>query len=148
MLQAENDSLKARSEKLATEKSTLESSLADLRSSAAEAGPLREQLRQAQAQSTALTAENAQLKTRLAAGVPVAISAPTRPNAPFPAAPAPAPAAAAAPRSHIVVAGDTLAKISRLYYGVTTRWPEILAANKDVLKDERSLVVGRTLVIP
>ncbi len=148
VLQAENDELKSRSEKLAAEKSALETSLAGVRNAATEAGPLRDQLRQAQAQATALTAENAQLKTRLAAGVPVAISAPTRPNAPFPAASTPAPAAAAAPRSHIVVAGDTLAKISRLYYGVPTRWPEILAANKDVLKDERSLVVGRTLVIP
>ena len=35
-----------------------------------------------------------------------------------------------------------------LYYGTSSRWPEILAANRNVLVDEKSLVVGRTLVIP
>jgi nucleoid-associated protein YgaU len=46
------------------------------------------------------------------------------------------------------VAGDTLGKISRQYYGTANRWPAILAANSDVLRDERSLVVGRVLKIP
>ena len=27
-------------------------------------------------------------------------------------------------------------------------WPEILAANRDILRDERSLIAGRTLRIP
>ena len=56
--------------------------------------------------------------------------------------------AAPAPRTHVVAPGDTLGKISRLYYGTANRWPEILAANSDVLRDERSLVVGRILKIP
>ena len=48
----------------------------------------------------------------------------------------------------MVVAGDTLGKISRQYYGTPNRWPDILAANRDALRDERSLVVGRVLRIP
>jgi nucleoid-associated protein YgaU len=154
VLQAENESLKAAGEKLATEKSALEAQLAEARTVAA-AEPSREQLRQLQAQSTALASENAQLKTRLslvppaarpAAPAAVSISAPTRPGAPFPAATTTVVAPSA--RTHTVVAGDTLARISRLYYGNAGRWPEILAANRDVLRDERGLVVGRTLVIP
>jgi len=141
-------------EKLAAEKAALETQVADLHAAAASAGSERDQLRQLQAQSTALASENAQLKTRLALVPPparptaapaVLISAPTRPNAPFPA---PGTTAATGPRTHIVVDGDTLAKISRLYYGTASRWQDILAANRDVLRDERSLVVGRTLIIP
>ena len=47
-----------------------------------------------------------------------------------------------------VAAGDTLSQISVKYYGTPGRWTDILAANRDVLRDEKSLIVGRTLKIP
>ena len=40
------------------------------------------------------------------------------------------------------------ARISRQYYGTDSRWTEILAANRDILRDERSLVIGRVIRIP
>jgi nucleoid-associated protein YgaU len=47
-----------------------------------------------------------------------------------------------------VVAGDSLAKISRTYYGTAARWDEILHANRDVIKNENVLPIGATLRIP
>ncbi|HVS53154.1 MAG TPA: LysM peptidoglycan-binding domain-containing protein [Opitutaceae bacterium] len=52
------------------------------------------------------------------------------------------------PRFHIVASGDTLAKISALYYGTPSRWSDILAANRDILGENNNLVIGRTLRIP
>lgn len=51
-------------------------------------------------------------------------------------------------RVHVVTGGDTLAKISALYYGTPSRWGDILAANRDVLGESNNLVVGRPLRIP
>ncbi len=51
-------------------------------------------------------------------------------------------------RYHVVAGGDTLAKISSMYYGTPGRWGDILAANRDVLGETNNLVVGRTLRIP
>jgi nucleoid-associated protein YgaU len=51
-------------------------------------------------------------------------------------------------RVHVVTGGDTLAKISALYYGTPARWGDILAANRDVLGEANNLVVGRALRIP
>jgi nucleoid-associated protein YgaU len=48
----------------------------------------------------------------------------------------------------VVVEGDTLTKIARKFYGSSSRWEDILNANRDVMKDEKSLVVGSTLKIP
>jgi LysM repeat protein len=132
---------------------------------ATEAVELRDQLRQAQDSVAQLAQENAQLKTRLALlGPPPApmLSSPTRyapPSAPAaavksaPAQPPPTSAAkpdAAAPaaQQHVVVEGDTLSKISRRYYGTSERWPEILEANRDILRDARNLPVGASLRIP
>ncbi len=75
-------------------------------------------------------------------------SAPLRPAAATSGSVAPGAPAAAAPRSHTIAAGDTLSSISLRYYGTTTRWQEILAANSDVLRGSTSLVAGRTLRIP
>jgi len=102
-----------------------------------------------------LAAENAQLKTRVAlqaTGPGATKPAPTRPGS----APALAAAAAetAAPppppatKTYVVAEGDTLTKIARKFYGSSARWDDILKANKGVLKDEKSLVVGSTLTIP
>lgn len=64
-------------------------------------------------------------------------------------APSAEPATAAnGQRLHVVAGGDTLAKISTLYYGTPARWGDILAANRDVLGESNNLVVGRTLRIP
>ena len=52
------------------------------------------------------------------------------------------------PVTYKVKSGDTLSGISRRYYGTPDRWQEILNANRDVLKDDRSLVIGRTIRIP
>ena len=164
VVQAENDQLKAENEKAAAEKAAIEAQLAVTKNAmpiAAQANALREQLRQVQAQAVALATENSQLKTRLALNGPVAIpqtsAAPARPSSPavsgsaansqFPTPHSPAPAGAAA-RTHTIATGDTLAKISRQYYGTPDRWSDILAANRDILRDEKSLIIGRVIRIP
>jgi len=133
---------------------------------ATEAVELRDQLRQAQGSVAQLAEENAQLRTRVALlGPPPApmLASPAR-HAPAPppaaavkSAPAQPPpqssvakpdAASPAARQHVVVEGDTLSKISRHYYGTSDRWPEILEANRDILRDARNLPVGASLRIP
>lgn len=152
LLQEENDRLKADQEKYATERAALEAQLGAAKNAmplAAQAAGLREQLRQTQDQLAALSLENNQLKTRLATGAPAPGTSNLTPmNVPTTLAPAAVPPAPPAPRTHVVVAGETLGKISKQYYGTTKRWPEILAANRDVLKDEKSVFVGLKLKIP
>jgi nucleoid-associated protein YgaU len=53
-----------------------------------------------------------------------------------------------APRTHVVLAGDTLSRISTQYYGTTAHWRKIHEANKDVLSDPDALTVGMQLKIP
>jgi nucleoid-associated protein YgaU len=85
---------------------------------------------------------------------PVAVNQPTEirpPRRPAPVIAATAPVAPPTPppvRLHTIAAGETLSSISRRYYGTANRWPEILAANRDSVRDERSLIAGRTLRIP
>lgn len=166
LLDAQVDKLKEENAKLVAEKASLEvkfsgekglleAKLAEAQAAmplAAQTVALRDQLRQTQAQMAAYAEENAQLRSRLALGASSTHStsglmAPTSPAAAPAPAPAPAPAAPA-PRTHVIAMGDTLTKISQTYYGTPNRWSEILAANRDVLKDEKSLVVGKKLVIP
>ena len=158
LLQDENDKLRAELEKLTSERASIEAQLNVAKSAmplADQATALREQLRQMQDQLAALSTENNQLKTKLALLSPSPSSvmpAPSHPGA-VAVAPAPAPvietpAAPPAPRTHVIALGDTLSKISKKYYGTADRWTEILAANRDVLKNENSLVVGRTIKIP
>ena len=135
---------------------------------------LRIQLRQTQDELAALAMENAQLKIRLSLAGPSPAGGPASPMRPGLAAqgaspvftPAPAPARAAAPaagaavetakpaaqtaepRIHVVVEGDSLTKISKEYYGTASRYGEILAANRDAIRDENILVVGTKLKIP
>lgn len=80
------------------------------------------------------------------------------PVAPVDAAPAsgpkpPKPTAAgdkvmAGNKIHVVGSGDTLSVISKKYYGTTTRYKEIAAANQDVLKGKEALSLGMKLRVP
>jgi septal ring factor EnvC (AmiA/AmiB activator) len=178
LLQEENDRLKGSSDQLAAQMAALEHQLAgahrdinDLSTrlettsvAAAESDSVTEQLRQVRDELIAAREENTRLRTRLAALSPSptgTLSAPTRPGtaqaativraqptvAPARATPAPTPAATG-PRSHVVVAGDTLSGLARDYYGSSVRWAEIYEANREQLPNERALRVGMTLVIP
>jgi LysM repeat protein len=152
LIQAENDRLKAQ---LAHDVDTAQASSARAAGeSAAQISALFDELRQTQAQLTSQAAENSELKTRLAlAGSPPGSlrPSPARPGSAEAQAARiitpPAPVAPAA-RTHVVVEGDTLTKLSRTYYGTTSRWDEILHANSDVIKDENVLPLGATLKIP
>lgn len=153
LLQAENEQLKAEQEKLTAEKASLEAQLGVAKNAiplADQAAGLREQLRQTQDQLASIAAENRELKTKLALGTgsqSSLLSSPTHPgSAAATAARTPAPATGV--RTHVIAEGDTLTKISQKYYDTPNRWPEILSANRDVMRDEKSLVVGRKLKIP
>ena len=86
--------------------------------------------------------------------VPVAPAVPVAGQAAVPATPiavavTPTPVPTpTGPRSHTVVSGDTLAKMSRVYYGNPGEWPKILEANKATLDDPKKLQPGMVLVIP
>jgi nucleoid-associated protein YgaU len=82
------------------------------------------------------------------APTPTVLTPPVAPSVPT-ANPAPSrPVSPPAIRTHVIAVGDSLSSLSRLYYGTPNRWTEILAANRDVLIDERSLVAGKILRIP
>ena len=51
-------------------------------------------------------------------------------------------------RTYIVQRGDTLASISRRFFKTSTRWKQILEANRDVIDNPKKLTAGQTLVIP
>lgn len=51
-------------------------------------------------------------------------------------------------QTYVVQHGDTLASISRKFYKTSTRWKQILDANRDVINDPKKLTAGQTLVIP
>jgi nucleoid-associated protein YgaU len=164
VVQDENNQLKATVDKLTSDNAAIgqqldaaHASITTLQAQAAltsQIDPLRTELRQAQDESNRLALENAALKTRLAVispGPGAAKPMPMRPGTPqaVSAAEAPPPAAApapAAPRTYVVAEGDTLTKISRKFYGTSSRWDDILKANHGV--NENSLVVGSTLTIP
>ena len=50
--------------------------------------------------------------------------------------------------TYIVKEGDTLASISRKFYKTSSRWKEILDANKKKIDDPDNLKAGLTLTIP
>ena len=54
----------------------------------------------------------------------------------------------AAPRTHTVQPGETLATISKKYYGSPARWKDIHQANRDRLPDANRLREGMELTIP
>jgi nucleoid-associated protein YgaU len=49
---------------------------------------------------------------------------------------------------HEVVAGDTLSKISKQYYGDASLYMKIFEANRNILKDPDLIKVGQKLRIP
>jgi nucleoid-associated protein YgaU len=70
------------------------------------------------------------------------------PPARQPAAPPAASPPPGAGRKHVVAKGDTLYKIAQRYYGNGAKWPEILEANRDQLKNENAVRPGMELRIP
>ncbi|HET7536869.1 MAG TPA: LysM peptidoglycan-binding domain-containing protein [Candidatus Didemnitutus sp.] len=58
------------------------------------------------------------------------------------------PAPAKAVRKHTVVKGDTLMSIALKYYGNRSKWRDIYAANRNVMKSESDIHVGMELVVP
>jgi LysM repeat protein len=163
VVQDENSQLKASLDKLTGDNTSLgqqldaaKASITTLQAQAAltsQIEPLRNELRQAQDENNQLATENEALKTRLAVQAPgpgAARPMPMRPGTPqaLSAAQPPPPAAPPppAPKTYVVAEGDTLTKISRKFYGTSSRWEDILKANQGV--NENSLVVGSTLTIP
>ncbi|MFH1421934.1 MAG: LysM peptidoglycan-binding domain-containing protein, partial [Planctomycetota bacterium] len=50
--------------------------------------------------------------------------------------------------TYIIQKSDTLLKIAELHYGDSTRWRDILAANKNKITDKDRLLPGTVLIIP
>jgi len=63
-------------------------------------------------------------------------------------APSPKPQNTPTLRIHKVVAGDTLSKIAKKYYGKAGDYKKIFEANKDELKDPDKIFPGQDLIIP
>lgn len=59
----------------------------------------------------------------------------------------PGPLARTTIATHVVVAGETLGKIARRYYGDPALWKHIFAANRDQLDDPDEIFVGQELRI-
>lgn len=51
-------------------------------------------------------------------------------------------------RTYVVVDGDSLSKIAQREYGDAKRWPDIYAANKDIIKNPDLIYPGQTLRLP
>jgi nucleoid-associated protein YgaU len=176
LLQNENDQLKDTLDKTTDEKNSLAAQLDDAKhladdrqitlnqqaqlvaslqaaaaTDAKTLGALHDQLRQMQNLVSQLAAENAELKTRLVLDTP-SPSTPTPPSYTPPPAPDTTPTTsspdATGPRTYKVVSGDTLAKISKQFYGTSAHWQQILEANRDKLHNDKSLQVGMELKIP
>jgi tetratricopeptide (TPR) repeat protein len=67
---------------------------------------------------------------------------------PAPKAPANATTRPAGARRHVVRPGDTLFKLAQQYYSNRSKWRDIYAANRDVMRSETDLKVGMELKIP
>lgn len=58
------------------------------------------------------------------------------------------PSLAPAAETYTVVAGDTLSKISKKFYGDANKYMRIFEANRDKLSDPDKIKVGQVLTIP
>ena len=56
--------------------------------------------------------------------------------------------AADATQTYTVVAGDTLSKIARKFYGQANNWNKIFQANKDQIKNPDMIRAGQVFKIP
>jgi nucleoid-associated protein YgaU len=52
------------------------------------------------------------------------------------------------PRTYTVVAGDSLSKIAKKFYGDGNLWKRIFEANRDIIKNPDLIHPGQTLKIP
>ena len=100
-----------------------------------DAAAARALAQQLQGANAVLAGENYQLKTMLARSTGGT-------------APATATVTAPAARTHVVVAGDSLSRLSQRYYGAAGRWQEIYNANATLLGPNGVLRVGTELRIP
>ena len=73
-------------------------------------------------------------------------TAPASPVKPTPTRPTSA--APAAPRTYTVVAGDSLSKIAKKFYGDGNTWNRIFEANRDTVKNPDLIHPGQVLKIP
>jgi nucleoid-associated protein YgaU len=90
-----------------------------------------------------LTQPNAVVPQETASPSPLAAQA----SAPVAATADPSPTTAAS-ITHTVRAGDTLRELAGRFLGDEERWPEIRAANPDVVLDPDNLPIGIELRIP
>lgn len=88
------------------------------------------------------------VRTRPAAPAPQRVLPAPQPTAPTRQSATPTAPAVTVARKHVVRPGDTLSKLSQQYYGNRTRWRDIYAANRNVMKSESDLKVGMELRIP
>ncbi|HWZ94071.1 MAG TPA: LysM peptidoglycan-binding domain-containing protein [Opitutaceae bacterium] len=83
---------------------------------------------------------------------PVITRAPMATERPVAAPPAARPVMNFSPvasgHTHTVEKGDTLMNISQHYYGTRSKWRDLYAANRDVMKSENDLKIGMQLKIP
>jgi nucleoid-associated protein YgaU len=128
---------------------------AEANRAAAESASARDTLRQVQGANVSLATENAYLKTAVpVAGGDLPAGSGTPPGHPaMETSFAPPPAASTAPpepapRTHRVVSGDTLTRISNRYYGTSSRWQDIYDANRDKLRSADVLPLDVELRIP
>lgn len=56
--------------------------------------------------------------------------------------------ASAKTETYTVVAGDTLTKIAKHYYGDATKWKPIWEANKSQIRNPDLIQIGQVLTIP
>jgi LysM repeat protein len=103
---------------------------------------LQEQLAKAEKARLDALQESVSATVERASSPAPAPSAPIAPPPPKTAAPAPP------EREHLVVNGDTLAAISREYYGSVRYWPQLQEYNRDVLHGGTRLIIGQRLRIP
>ena len=61
---------------------------------------------------------------------------------------APAPKDEAVTRTYTVVAGDSLSKIAKQFYGKANAWRKIFEANQDIVKNPDLIHPGQVLKIP
>ena len=123
---------------------------------AADSAALRDALHQAQDAYAKLATEYARLKTEVpqtGVNLPAGSGTPSGQPAMMAVSVVPPPAIslhppAPAPRTHRVVAGDTLRQISNQYYGTTSRWQDIYNANRDTLRSADVLPLDVELRIP